>query len=231
VRTARYEARTKQAERRLKTRNAILNAASEIFHRNGVANATVSEISERAGIGHGTFYYYFGGVQDVISAVAERTMEQVVQRSNALLLGEDFIELAPAVSLRMVMRLMSSDPTVHWLLERPHVFVEEWRKVIEPSITEVRRKGEGMEVFTAVGGVDNWIRILPWIIVSELTDAIANGSPDQHGDNLANMTLRLFGLDDERRTFIVETSARLVNEAEPSTAPQINGNTPSPDNE
>jgi hypothetical protein len=110
------------------------------------------------------------------------------------------------------MRLLFRDPAVGWLLEHPNVFVAEWRKMVTPSIVAVADRAPS--TYGTIGGAQTWIRVFPWIVFSELNDAIEKGSPDEQEENLANMAVQLMGLDDAQRAAVIETSRQLVNEAD-----------------
>ena len=202
----------RQGKRRQRTRNAIIEAAAATFLRKGVAGTTVAEITEAADVGYGSFYNHFQSLQDVVSAVANRTMARVVSITEEVLPDEDSHELVPAVSLRIIMRLMTRDPSTRWLLEQPYIFVEEWQKVITPSMAQYRHRS-GSEPFAAMGGLKSWIRMLPWLLISELNDAIEKGASGEHEEILANMSLHLLGLSEERRRVLVEASRDIVDSA------------------
>jgi AcrR family transcriptional regulator len=205
-------AQNRYEKRRQRTRDAIIEAAAATFLRKGVAGTTVAEITEAADVGYGSFYNHFHSLQDLVSAVADRTMARVVSVTEELLPEEDGPELVPAVSLRIIMRLMTHDPSTRWLLEQPYIFVDEWQKVITPSMAQYREKG-GPEPFAAMGGLQTWMRMLPWLLISELNDSIEKGSSTEHEEILANMSLHLLGLDAERRRELVEASRQIVDAA------------------
>jgi AcrR family transcriptional regulator len=206
-------AQNRYEKRRQRTRDAIIQAAAATFLRKGVAGTTVAEITEAADVGYGSFYNHFHSLQDLVSAVADRTMARVVSVTEELLPEEDGPELVPAVSLRIIMRLMTHDPSTRWLLEQPYIFVDEWQKVITPSMAQYREKG-GPEPFAVMGGLQTWMRMLPWLLISELNDSIEKGSSTEHEEILANMSLHLLGLDAERRRELVEASREIVDAAE-----------------
>ena len=52
------------------TRARLLDAAKEIFEENGFLDARVSDIAERAGLSHGSFYHYFESKEQVFREVA-----------------------------------------------------------------------------------------------------------------------------------------------------------------
>ncbi|MGN6357428.1 MAG: TetR/AcrR family transcriptional regulator [Novosphingobium sp.] len=209
----RAEAGSRQRKRKERTREAIIEAAAATFLRKGVAGATVAEIAEAADVGYGTFYNHFQGLQDVVSAVAERTMARIVEMTEDALPEEGGQELVPAISLRIIVRLMTRDPSIRWLLERPYVFADEWQKIITPSMQRYRERAPDDSVFTAMGGPGVWIRMLPWILIGELNDAIEKGESAEHEENLANMSLHLLGLSETRRLEMVDASRRIVDSA------------------
>lgn len=202
---------SRQQKRRQRTREAIIEAAAAIFSVKSVSATTVADITEQADVGYGSFYNYFQGLPDVISAVAGRTMARIVEITDSVLVHETDRDIAPAVSLRIVMRLMVRDASIHSLLERPHIFVTEWREIIGPSIERYRAMKPDEAVFMAMGGVDVLLRMLPWMVISELQDAITNGTSGEHEDNLANMSLHLLGLDGEQRRRLADISKRIVD--------------------
>jgi len=205
---------SRQQKRRRRTREAIIDAAAGIFDSRGVAGTTIAEIAEAADVGYGTFYNHFHGLSDVVSAVAERTMTRIVRATEAVLPEEDGRDMVPAVSLRIIMRLMTRDPSIRWLLEQPYIFVQEWQKIITPSMHRYRERTPDAAVFMAMGGVTVWVRMVPWILISELNDAIENGDSFQHEENLANLSLHLLGLDQTRRREMVEISRHIVDSAD-----------------
>jgi len=48
-----------------KTRETIYNIAVSLMEKQGFANTTIQEISERAGVSIGTFYHYFRSKEDI----------------------------------------------------------------------------------------------------------------------------------------------------------------------
>jgi AcrR family transcriptional regulator len=55
-----------------RTRARILEAAKEVFEQTGFLNARISDIAERAGLSHGSFYHYFDSKEQIFREVAEQ---------------------------------------------------------------------------------------------------------------------------------------------------------------
>ena len=49
----------------VETRARLLTAAKEVFERDGFLDARISDIVERAGLSHGSFYHYFESKEEV----------------------------------------------------------------------------------------------------------------------------------------------------------------------
>ena len=69
-----------QAERRAATRGAILQAAGELFSRQGFAATTVDEIAAAAGVAKGAVYHHFPAKEAMFEAVFEETSLVLVRR-------------------------------------------------------------------------------------------------------------------------------------------------------
>lgn len=59
-------------------RDAIIDAATDVMYRNGIYQSSLDEILERGGAGKSQLYHYFGGKQELIRAVIERQLENVL---------------------------------------------------------------------------------------------------------------------------------------------------------
>ncbi|WP_153505832.1 TetR/AcrR family transcriptional regulator [Cumulibacter manganitolerans] len=59
-------------------RDAILDAATEMMFRKGIFHTSLDEVLERGGAGKSQLYHYFGGKQELIRAVIERQLENVL---------------------------------------------------------------------------------------------------------------------------------------------------------
>jgi AcrR family transcriptional regulator len=78
---ARAKGKPKQRQkRRVKaTRLKLLNAARDMFAEKGFDSTTIDDITERADVGKGTFYYHFTDKDDVIAELVERMMGELME--------------------------------------------------------------------------------------------------------------------------------------------------------
>ncbi len=74
-------ANTGRQEKRTKiTRRKILRAAREVFAEKGIDLATIDDITVRADLGKGTFYYHFTDKNEVVAELIESMLAELVKR-------------------------------------------------------------------------------------------------------------------------------------------------------
>jgi AcrR family transcriptional regulator len=64
----------------MNTRNRILEAADELFYREGIRSVSVNTIAEKAGVTKRTLYYHFRSKDDLIAAYLEARDEPTLGR-------------------------------------------------------------------------------------------------------------------------------------------------------
>lgn len=62
----------KTKEEALETRNHLLDAAEDVFHRAGYARTTLEAVAEAAGLTRGAIYWHFKNKSDLFNAMCER---------------------------------------------------------------------------------------------------------------------------------------------------------------
>jgi TetR/AcrR family transcriptional regulator, transcriptional repressor for nem operon len=66
------------------TRNRVLDAATELVFEHGVAGTTLDDVRAAANVSKGQLYHYFADKEDLVHAVIDRTVEQVLGAQPAL---------------------------------------------------------------------------------------------------------------------------------------------------
>jgi len=102
-------------------RQEILDAAMRAFSERGVSKATVADIAEAAGVAKGTVYLYFGSKEQLLGALRDRFVDEVLAHVSDLLqrIGQD--DLWALVD-------KSVEGMIHFMLDRKElmlVFMEE----------------------------------------------------------------------------------------------------------
>jgi AcrR family transcriptional regulator len=73
-----------RGEKSNRTRSQLLEAAKRVFLEKGYHDAKVVDIIERAGCGHGTFYDYFKGKEDVLIALLEGLVKDMQKMGESI---------------------------------------------------------------------------------------------------------------------------------------------------
>ena len=67
-------------ERRLE----IIETAEKLFRENGYSNTSVEAIIKEMGVAKGTFYYYFKSKEDILQAIVDHTLDQIMQMAQQI---------------------------------------------------------------------------------------------------------------------------------------------------
>jgi AcrR family transcriptional regulator len=59
-------------------REEILDAAVRLFAQHGYRDTTIADIAREIGMGHGVFYRHFTGKRDILAAIVERVVGEVL---------------------------------------------------------------------------------------------------------------------------------------------------------
>lgn len=65
-------------------RAEIVETADRLFRQHGYANCSVEMIIREIGVAKGTFYYYFRSKPDILEAIVDKTLRQIVEMANAV---------------------------------------------------------------------------------------------------------------------------------------------------
>ncbi|PZP83412.1 MAG: hypothetical protein DI582_11030 [Azospirillum brasilense] len=89
---------TNKKEKALITRQAILDAAEEVFFETGFSGATLEKIAQCSGVTRGAIYWHFANKTEVLEAVIDRTgsfyeeaLDRITREASSLDEFEDFI--------------------------------------------------------------------------------------------------------------------------------------------
>jgi len=71
-----------------KTRARLLDAAERVFEESGFLDARISDIAERAGLSHGSFYHYFESKEEIFREVAVMLEDRQSEAVDTVILDE-----------------------------------------------------------------------------------------------------------------------------------------------
>ncbi|MBS7457563.1 TetR family transcriptional regulator [Coralloluteibacterium stylophorae] len=94
------------------TREAILDAAEQVFHEKGVSRSSLEEIARRAGCTRGAVYWHFAHKRDVLQALGRRIDTIMAERRERM---RQAAQDDPMAAMREFLHYIADE-----LLEDPH---------------------------------------------------------------------------------------------------------------
>lgn len=133
------DSETRNARRKRRNRQALVEAAHTVMAEKGIDAATMSEIAELADVGAGTVYNYFASKDDLAMRVMEEVMDRLAQRIEAVTNNFDDPGQVYAFGIRNVMKAATTDRRWSWLLRRSEVIADAMYRVMGPyAIRDLR---------------------------------------------------------------------------------------------
>ncbi|UVS78608.1 TetR/AcrR family transcriptional regulator [Actinokineospora sp. UTMC 2448] len=69
---------TPRSRRGIRTKQALIAAAREVFERDGYVEARITDITKAAGVASGSFYTYFNDKEEIFAALVEVVQEEML---------------------------------------------------------------------------------------------------------------------------------------------------------
>jgi AcrR family transcriptional regulator len=130
---------SRNARRKRRNRQALVEAAHAVMAEKGIDAATMSEIADLADVGAGTVYNYFASKDDLAMQVMEDVMDRLAQRIEAVTDTFDDPAQVYAFGIRNVMKAATTDRRWSWLLRRSEVIADAMYRVMGPyAIRDLR---------------------------------------------------------------------------------------------
>jgi AcrR family transcriptional regulator len=147
---------TSKGERR---RHEILNAAAELFDRLGYHQATIALIAEEIGSTKANVYHYFRAKHDILFAIHEGWIEDLIQRFDDVVVNQDSVEEQVRTVVRDVLSVIAERPSqVRVYFEYLRELPDELRRLAEERRDEYTARVEGL---LARGMEDGVVRTMP----------------------------------------------------------------------
>ncbi len=122
-------------ERRDLTRKKLFDAAAEIVGRYGYAEASIQEITRRAGVAMGTFYNYFDSRQDLLDQLLPTIGEEMYSHIRTALSGVTDEVAREEVRFRAFFEFIALRPEFYRILHEAEQFAAEGFKLHMSNIS------------------------------------------------------------------------------------------------
>lgn len=123
----------------LTVRDRLLDAAIELFDRDGYDATSVADVAALAGQAKSAFFYYFPTKPDCLRAIHSEFIEGEVERLQAAVHGVS----DPAEQLRRIIGVMLDGVRVH--NRHVRIFDEQWRAIGQTGFEEIRSKRDQID--------------------------------------------------------------------------------------
>lgn len=174
-------------QRRAQRREQLLDAALELFAREGYLNTSIEQICATAYVSTKSFYEAFEGREDCYLALMRRSTERIIQRVVAVFeqttdLPEDeatttlVAELAAAIvdDPRLAKVLFGEGGAISWASERQRRQNRRWAAAFIEQIWQRYGHSDGSRHGIAVGVVGGLFDIIAdWLVDADVDDPAA----------------------------------------------------------
>lgn len=213
---------TRQADRREKTRSAVLAAAEDVFAESGFGGARVEEIARRAGVNRASIFYYFESKEDLYHTVLQALVAPLLDDVRKVLsLGEQVRAPEPGVELieqgvSLAVDFLARNPNAARILLRELADYQPRRnpalsRALKPIVEEA---SAFLEARAAEGRIDPIDPVHLMTTLSGATLVFITGTPildprrraaglrepelSKHKSEMARIARRLLGVEDPR---------------------------------
>jgi AcrR family transcriptional regulator len=191
--TARVE---RGSGRRLRTRARLIDAARRLAATKGLEATPISEITDEAGVGVGSFYNHFETKEDLLDAVIADTFETHGAALDRIHEGKTDVAEMFAQNIRLTVRLVEHDPIWGWFAVRTGMYVRQLRSSLGGRLARDLRRGFDAGRFASYDE-QTTVAAIGGALLGVLRAKLTEGLPRDADRFLAEELLRLLGLRPE----------------------------------
>lgn len=186
----------RRERRKARAKEKLLHAARQIIAESGTAGLRISDVTDRADLGFGTFYTYFESKEALVEAVVADTLTGLAGSIGATAVAASDAALAAAEAYRRFLRFATSQPELARVVVELNRSNAAFEDAVRPWARETLEHGCASGQFT----IEDIDLALVSIAASALAAirAILSGllTPGPQTESRgAEMMLRGFGLD------------------------------------
>jgi len=202
--------------RRLRTRARLIEAARRLVATKGIEATPISEITDEAGVGVGSFYNHFETKEDLLEAVIADTFETHGAALDRIHAGKTDVAETFAQSIRLTVRLVDRDPIWGWFAVRTGMYVPQLRSSLGSRLARDLRRGFDAGRFASYDA-ETTVAAIGGALLGVMRSKLTGDLPRDADRFLAEELLRLLGLRPEEAAEIagrrLPPVTRLISEA------------------
>ncbi|GAA4351911.1 TetR/AcrR family transcriptional regulator [Angustibacter luteus] len=191
-------------------RDQLIRAAVEVFAEEGLANASIVDITKHAGVSNGTFYHYFADKRDIAEAVGALVISDMTSELTAF---QEALEIPRriAVGAFWVMRRVATNPSIGAVMAE---YFEQRSDVLRQTATQL---GADLRTGITAGAFDiepddvpMFVQVWGSMFGVGAREVLSGSEPRHVGTLLAIAQLRMLGLAKARAQAVTRAAERLV---------------------
>jgi AcrR family transcriptional regulator len=212
--------------RRLRTRTRLIEAARRIAAARGIEATPISEITDEAGVGVGSFYNHFASKEELLEAVISDTFDAHGVALDRIHAGKDDIAEILAQNIRLTVRMVDHDPIWGWFAVRTGLYAPQLQSSLGGRLTRDLQRGFDAGRFASYDEKTT-VAAFGGALLGVMRAKLETGLPRDADRFLAEELLRLVGLRPKEAAEIASrrlpSLRRLVSEAAAARAASDSG--------
>ncbi len=212
--------------RRLRTRTLLIEAARRIAATRGLEGTPISEITDEAGVGVGSFYNHFASKEELLEAVISDTFEAHGAALDRIHEGKDDIAEIIAQNVRLTVRLVDHDPIWGWFAVRTGLYAPQLQSSLGGRLARDLQRGFDSGRFASYDERTT-VAAFGGALLGVMRTKLEGELPRQADRFLAEELLRLLGLQPKEAKEIagrrLPPLKRLVSETAAARAASASG--------
>jgi AcrR family transcriptional regulator len=179
--------------RRLRTRARLIEAARRIVATRGIEATPISEITDEAGVGVGSFYNHFATKEELLEAVISDTFEAHGAALDRIHEGKEDIAEILAQNVRLTVRMVVHDPIWGWFVVRTGLYAPQLQSSLGGRLARDLRRGFDAGRFASYDE-HTTVAAIGGALLGVMRSKLAGELPRDADRFLAEELLRLLGL-------------------------------------
>jgi AcrR family transcriptional regulator len=180
-----------------RTRARLMDAAVQLFARDGFEAASVNEIAKVAGVVNGTFYVHFRDKDEIAGAVALAIGRNVVRQLDEAMVGVDDAVERSSLATRRFIELAASQPDWGGALVRAVMRFRDMRDGMIAYLRADLQQGVDQGAFTVVLD-DLLIDTFASMTMGALAGRLRGDFGPDAGSRVSELQLRMLGVAPEQ---------------------------------
>lgn len=188
------------ARRKRQTRERLLDAALRLMAQKGMEGVAISEITEAADVGFGSFYNHFASKEAIYEAVVDSVFEEFADWLDGLLAGVSDPAEVLAISIRYGLIRAKREPLWGQFLVREGLSMRSFERGLGRRLMRDILKGANAQRFSVADASMSFLSVGGTVLLSiaaASANAVSSLDTKDLPERTASAALRILGIDEQ----------------------------------